>query len=241
MDLDNLPFNKGWYSIALPNRPCDGTYCYFPLESLPPVDKNIFDGSFNWLKELKPNLKKELEVYHQMPDSDNLKNLEELKKNTSEKNLKLPKVFLKIIENPTLQKEIPSCTAAYFNLSANLYKNPLSNGEGYFISFYHDQQDVLIWYLYLHLSGEQAVFCSGIDLELWESGYYDDELEKGITQEKKDKIISNNLLYCANSTEEFLYRIWIENHIGLKTYDADAENFTKAEQAYLKHYENTNQ
>jgi len=50
MNPEYIPFPTGWMSFDLGDyRPCDGTYCFYPYEELPPLDESLFRGEFQWL------------------------------------------------------------------------------------------------------------------------------------------------------------------------------------------------
>lgn len=68
--------------------------------------------------------------------------------------LQLPPEFVRFMSSPELQEEIPSATACYFKLGKQFIRCPFGDG-GYLLSFYHDQQDCLIWYIYVQNSGSR--------------------------------------------------------------------------------------
>jgi hypothetical protein len=122
-----------------------------------------------------------------------------------------------------LQGQIPSCTACYFDLSTEIIPSPLSNDDGYLIRFLNDQQDVLLWYLYIRPNGEHAVVVSPIPFD-------NTEARKSLT----DEIILNNTFFCAESFEEFIYRFWLENEIWFAL--DEGATMTPTQQAYLDFY-----
>lgn len=224
MKPEQTPFHPAWWSFDLGKyRPCDGTYCYYELSSTPPLDENIFQGKFQWLPELSPELKSLMEQYQQNEAGEVSEQMQVILDEAKNLNLTLPPAFVKFMSLEELQTQIPSCTACYFDLSAEITPCPLSNDGGYLIRFMNDQQDVLLWYLYLKPSGEHCVLVSPIPFD-------DAEVRKDLN----DKIILNNTYFCAESFEEFVYRFWLENEIWFAM--DDGSELDEIKKNYLSFY-----
>lgn len=227
----SLPFAYGWWSFDLGQyRPCDGTYCYYAYDSLPPIPEAQFTGSLQWLEQAG-----EADEYIS-PDEggeeeDTLPTrLSALSAAARALGLTLPAAFLRLMASPALRERIPSCTACYFTLSKRIVPCPGSE-EGYLIRFLNDQQDVLSWYLYLTPQGEHSVLVSPYELD---TAAEDEEESEPLTEQQRQSIIANTLV-CAPSFEAFLYRFWLENVLWFVVNEGEG-SLTDAQQQYLAHY-----
>ena len=228
------PFTMGWWAADLGRyRPCDGTYCLYPYESLPPLPP--LDGSLAWLGALPDAVDGQMEPYRNAPGVRG--NLERITAEAERLGLTLPGAFLRLMGSPELQDRIPSCTACYFQLSEHITPCPGSE-RGFVVRFLNDQQDVLAWYLYLTPAGEQCVLVSPYELDGAEA---DEDAATGSNarspeeQERRTQAISANIRVCALNFEEFIYRFWRENTLWFKLDSADA--LTADEQTYLAQVE----
>ena len=210
-------FKRGWYSFDLGSyRACDGTYCLY--ENIPPIDTP--DETLNWLGPLDSDTDAKMEI-HRNPAEARGK-LDAVAAHAQQLGLTLPESFKTLMASPKLQDRIPSCTACTFQLSGRILPCPESDG-GYIVCFLHDQQDVLLWYLYLTPEGEQSVLVSAIDLE----EFADTQAEQ--TPEKREEwrqAIRANTLVCAPSFASFVYRFWMENSIWFKLDSKDEDQMT---------------
>ncbi|NUM45255.1 MAG: hypothetical protein HUU38_11170 [Anaerolineales bacterium] len=219
------PFPTGWMSFDLgPYRPCDGTYCFYEYETLPPLEET-FRGEFQWL--LNPQtgpddrLRAIMDIHKQVPSGKIEEKLHRLLAEAPTLGLTLPDSFVRFMGSPALHDEIPSCTACYFDLPEKIVKSPV--GDGYIIRFLNDQQDVLLWYLYLTPDGDHFVFVSNI--------FFDDADLSEVPEER----ILGALAYCAPDFETFLYRYWLENTIWFSVNEQSGK-LTDTQKKYLSHY-----
>jgi hypothetical protein len=90
--------------------------------------------------------------------------------------------------------------------------------------FLHDQQDCLIWHLYLSPNGDECVLVSGAYLDQVFTGEEDITEEQAIWQTR----------VCAPSFEAFLYRFWLENVLWFQLNDDKPLN--EEQQRYLAFY-----
>jgi len=227
--MSDSPFEKGWWGIELPGaRPCDGTYCFFDYESLPPLNESLFRGEFQWLTELD-NSVEEMMAVHRAPDDEDEDEDEEqdmadtlvlLREEAAQTNIVLPPEFIRFMGNLVWRRAIPSCTACEFDLG-ELVPSVIEEGA-YTLLFLRDQQDVLLWYLYLTPDGEYRVICSPIPFD-------DADIDEPV------HVIKAHTLIVAPSFEAFLYRFWIENRIWFALEEGDG-GLTAAQQAYVDHY-----
>lgn len=229
----SLPFAYGWWSFDLgEERPCDGTYCYFPYDSLPPIPEAQLSGSLQWLAQAGEADEPDM---HISPEDEALPaRLSALTTSAQQLGLALPEAFLRLMSSPALRDRIPSCTACYFDLSRKIVPCPGSEA-GYLIRFLNDQQDVLSWYLYLTTQGEHCVLVSPYQLDEAAEDEEDEEESEPLTEQQRRSIIANTLI-CAPSFEAFIYRFWLENVLWFKL-NGDTSDLTDAERQYLAHYQ----
>jgi hypothetical protein len=221
MKASETPFMGLWWGIDLGEaRPCDGTYCGYAYETLPPLDMSLFKGEFQWLGELSEARKEQMALYHVPEAREGLKKgLEAIQAEAKKLSLSLPPEFIKWMASLELQDQIPSSTACYFSIGETIIPSPLADGS-YLLGFYNDQQDVLLWYLYLNTNGDHAVVASPIG-------------EEEFSEVSKEDF-QKETFFCGESFESFLYRLWIENRIWFGL-DEGAE-MDEVQKAYLGHY-----
>jgi hypothetical protein len=221
------PFRRGWYSFDLGQyRPCDGTYCLSPYEDLPPLPAP--DESLAWLGPLDARTDQQMQVHRDRQVASG--KLDQIVASAQRLGLTLPPSFLRLMESPELQERIPSCTACYFSLSDDIISCPGSE-QGYIVRFLNDQQEVLLWYLYLTPAGGQRVLVTPYSLE--------EIAQRGPLSEEWRQAILANTFACAPTFAEFIYRFWLENVIWFKLND-QAAALTPEELAYVAHYETRN-
>lgn len=216
-----LPFKPGWYSFDLGTyRPCDGTYCFYEYDSIPLSGEPNED-----LAWLGPDEGAEEDPIHRKASKDSAR-FDAIVASAAQLGLTLPPSFLKLMAAPGLQDRIPSCTACYFELSEKIVPCPASE-QGYIIRFLNDQQDVLLWYLYLTPAGEHCVLVSPYAL---------DDLKEALTDVGRQNVLANTYV-CAPSFAAFIYRFWLENVLWFKVSGGEnSEPLTEEEQRYLAHY-----
>jgi hypothetical protein len=222
-----MPFKMAWWSFDLGKyRPCDGTYCFYPYESLPPIPE--VDGTLSWLGSLDATTDQMMQVHRNAPEARG--NLERLIAEAEQLGLGLPQSFLRLMGSPKLQDRIPSSTACYFVLSEHIVPSPGTDG-GYVIRFLNDQQDVLLWHLYVTREGDRGVLVSPYPLDELASP----DASAGLGEDDRQAIIANTYL-CAPSFEAFIYRFWLENVIWFKVSGGNDTPLTEDERRYLAHY-----
>lgn len=222
-----LPFRRAWWSFDLGKyRPCDGTYCYYPLDSLPPLQ--LTPGTLDWLGPLDDQTDRQMGIHRNAPGERGA--LPTIQAEAATLHVTLPEAFVSLMGSPELQDRIPSSTACYFKLSDHIVPC-IGTEDSYVVRFLNDQQDVLLWFLYLTPDGNQRVLVSSAPLDELASQYPD-----GPTDAQEKAIIANTYV-CALSFDEFIYRWWLENTIWFKLDASDGGKLTEAEQRYLAHYE----
>jgi hypothetical protein len=154
--------------------------------------------------------------------------------------LMLPDAFMRLMAAPELQTRIPAYTGCWFSL----YLAPLvpcpGSEDGFVVRFLNDQQDCILWYLYVSRHGTEAVLAV-VDPGPEAPSPYLERLvtpdEDGpLTDEQRQAVLANTYA-CAPSLEAFLYRWWLEITLSMKLDGADSEPLTEEERHYLAHYQ----
>ena len=226
------PFPLAWWSFDLGRyRNCDGTYCRFEYDRLPPIP--TVSESLDWLEPLNTALDQEMAI-HRNP-AETRGEVAKIAASAARLGLTLPESFVRLMSDPKLQDRIPSCTACYFYMSDDIVPCPGSDG-GYIVRFLNDQQSVLLWYLYLTPQGDQYVLVTPIGLEEMAA-----KAAAGTLSDEERQDIQQNTWVCAPSFVSFIYRWWLENSIWFKVSDdadfVEAGTLTDVERAYLAHYD----
>lgn len=222
------PFASGWWSFDLGTyRPCDGTYCLFSAADLPPIPWPQ-DATLSWLPPLSESIDRQMAVYRNAPAARG--RVDAIAAEAARLGLTLPRPFVRFMGTPELHDRIPSCTACTFELGDHLVACPGSEGA-YIVSFLRDQQDCVIWYLYLTPAGEHAVLAFPGDLESFITGEPEAE-GKAVDM----AAVVHHIVVSAHSFTAFLYRFWLENTIWFKLNGDDKSPLTAEERGYLAHY-----
>jgi hypothetical protein len=218
------PFPLAWWAFDLGSyRACDGTYCRYEYESLPQIPS--VSESLDWLEPLDERTDARMAIHRNPPEARG--EVAKIAASAARLGLALPESFVRLMSSPELQDRIPSCTACYFTLSDDILPCPGSEG-GYIVRFYNDQQDVLLWYLYLTPQGAQYVLVTPIELE---------EMATDTLTDEERQSIHENTWVCAPSFVAFIYRWYLENSIWFKVSESDDESkLTSDERRYLAHY-----
>lgn len=236
-------FRALWCGIGLgDHRPCRGTYDGYLYESLPPLDPARFTGAFDWLGPAGD------------PVPGQVAEVEAVAEVLKEKGLALPADFTAFTTSEGLYRALDriSATACWSDLSAPL-PSPVEDGA-FLVRFLRDQQDCVIWYLYLRPSSETFVVHSTYDFEY---GYAADEPtvdaagadgvgepaepigaagEAGEPAEPDAGWRWDEIFWCAPTFEEFAYRFWTENTLWYAVGRTNRSKPAPAQQTYLDHY-----
>lgn len=207
----SVEFQTGWCATDLGNyRPCRGTYERYPYESIPTIDAARFIGTFDWIDD-------QGEI-----DPDGVAKMEGLNRQLAEVGLALPPDFVTFQTLTELSEilDAVSVTACWSSLSEKPIPSPAEPGA-FLIRFLTDQQDCVMWYLYLRPSGETFVVHSYYSLEDLPAG------EKAAAK----------IFRCAPSFEHFAYRFWIENMIWGELNEGHGAALAPELAAYLAHYQ----
>ncbi|MFG2339461.1 hypothetical protein [Streptomyces yangpuensis] len=219
-DTAAVAFPTGWCATDLGNlRPCASTYEVYPLESLPPLEAAHLDTGFDWLGGAGG------------PRSGHTEHLAAVQRELAEAGLALPEGFTAFYSSEHLCRAFDevSVTACWSHLSAPLH-SPAEDGAR-LVRFLRDQQDCVIWYLYLRPSGEAFVVLSHLELE--SAGWW----AQGEPTEDVRAAVASSLMRCADTFEEFAYRFVVENELWMQAHSADAESpLPPRLRAYADHY-----
>ncbi|MGW4695466.1 hypothetical protein ACWEO1_24190 [Kitasatospora cineracea] len=213
-------FEADWCHHELgPYRDCAATYERYPFDTLPPLDPAGFTGTFDWLGGLSGE---------PVPDTSAAE-LAELERAVADLGLALPADFLAYHRDGRLLRSLDEVAPAgnWTNFSPPL-PSPVEPGA-YLVRFFRDQQDCVLWYLYLRPGGECFVVHS------WNEYESDYELlaEGELTEEEMAD--PEAIRWCAASFEEFAYRYWVESRICLDFTNGDGPTDPRL-LAYLAHY-----
>ncbi|MFE5561484.1 hypothetical protein [Streptomyces sp. NPDC056544] len=111
--------------------------------------------------------------------------------------------------------------------------SPVEPGS-FLVRFLRDQQDCVIWYLYLRPSGEAFVVHSHLDYE------HEFEARRAAEETAGDLDDAGTqtaaILWCAPSFEEFAHRFWIENRLRHAVNGGDPSRLEPQLRSYLHHY-----
>ncbi|WP_051795362.1 hypothetical protein [Streptomyces sp. NRRL S-87] len=195
----------GWCATDLgPYRPCGSTYEVYPAEDLPALDPALLDGGFGWLGGPGDRA------------SGHAGQLASLEAELAPLGLRLPADFRTFYGSARLCGAFDevSVTACWSDLSRPL-RSPVEDGAR-LVRFLRDQQDCVLWYLYLRPSGEAFVVCSPADLEYAEG--LDGERAAAFRAAAAD-----SLLRCAGTFQEFACRFVVENELWSYLHESDAD------------------
>jgi hypothetical protein len=221
--LFSTGFRAAWCATDLGEyRACRGTYERYRYESLPPLDSSLFVGAFQWLGRAGD------------PLPENVTKLTGLATDLTASSLVLPQDFVTFQTRSKLYGVLDwvSVTGCWTDISKPL-PSPVDPGA-FLVRFLRDQQDCVIWSLYLRPSGEPFVVHSHLDYEHeyrarregWRT-----ETDLDDAQEQRAAIC-----WCAPSFEEFAYRFWVENRLWRAVRSGDLSGLEPELREYLRHY-----
>src|SRR5262249_7041977 len=146
----------------------------------------------------------------------------------------LPLSFKRLMGSSALLDRFPEYAGSWFPPLEHLTPC-IFGGRGRLLCFLRDQQDCVVWHLYLTPQGGEFVVSSWearIAAAAW------DEFNEGVPPDDMER--AEALEYatvCATSFEDFLYRLWLEIRISYKVGGYDDAPFTNPERRYLAYYE----
>ncbi|WP_424569005.1 hypothetical protein [Streptomyces sp. CH-036] len=222
-DLPSVDFDAAWCATGLGKyRACRYTYEEYSPDSLPPLDSSHFTGAFPWLGEAGDLIPRQVIE------------LNGLARDLAAKGLTLPRDFVtfQTTENFYGSLDEVSVTGCWTNLSDPL-PSPVEPGA-FLVRFFRDQQDCVIWYLYLRPTNEAFVVYSALDYEFeYEARRDGEETQTDLEDAEQQRA---EILWCAPSFEEFAHRFWIENRLWRAVNDGESPVLEPRLQDYLNHY-----
>lgn len=206
-----LPGYHDW-GDAFPLAP---TYAGFPLDWLPPVERELDDELRRLLRE--PPVDESLKGRATRADLDAL---------LAGAAIALPPSFAAFIESADARQRIRSATDCYLQLPASI----VSFGEGWLINFLADSQGCAFWLLYTGSDGEAVIVTE------FPPGF--EHSEHGAKRQQRDPgSLADDTSVCAASFSEFLYRLWIENEIFFRLSVPEARApLTEEQRRYGEHF-----
>lgn len=232
IDAPESGFRAAWAGTDLGRfRPSRGTYELYPSESLPPLPEGRFTGSYDWLGDPGE------------PVAEHVAAMDQVSAKLAEANLTLPDDFVALMTREHLHGALDkvSCTCCWTYL-AGPFPSP-QDPAARMVMFFRDQQDCVLWYLYLRPAADGSGTESFVTHSFRNLGY-EDELRSAGTEEALQELKEltedpyNVISWCAPSTEQFAYRFWIEGKLWFAASgDTSNNDLTPDMRAYLSHYE----
>src|SRR3954447_22084874 len=219
--LGELP--RVWAGTYLPGyhdwgdaSPLAPTYAGFPLDWLPPIEREL-DDELRWLLR-EPPVDEPLEGSATRAELDAL---------LAGKAVALPPSFAAFIDSAAARKRLRSATDCYLRLPDAIVRF----GEGWLINFLADSQACAFWLLYTGSDGEAVVVTE------YPPGFGFSDAQAR-SQRRDPGSLGSDASVCAASFSEFLYRLWIENEIffRLDGPEADRAPLTDEQRRYGEHF-----
>ncbi|MFD9410139.1 hypothetical protein ACFWBN_24440 [Streptomyces sp. NPDC059989] len=222
-----IDFDAVWCATDLGNhRPCRYTYEMYPYATLPPLDEKRFTGAFQWLGDAGGCV------------AEQTAKLRLLEEKLAIEGLALPEDFVTFYSSSSLRESLDavSVTGCWSSLSGPL-PSPVEPGA-FLVRFFRDQQDCVLWYLYLRPSGEVFVVNSHLD---YEYEYEARDSEDCQPESNLDDLAAQKagILWCAPSFEGFAYRFWLENCLWHAVNGGGEASLDAEMEKYLGHYQGT--
>jgi hypothetical protein len=218
--LPELP--RIWAGTYLPGYhdwgdefPLAPTYAGFPLDWLPPVEREL-DDELRWLLR-EPPVDGSLKGRAKRADLDAL---------LAGAAVVLPPSFAAFIDSADARKRIRSATDCYLQLPESIVRC----GEGWLINVLADSQSCAFWLLYTGADGEAVIVTE------FPPGFAHSEHEAE-RQQRDPWSLADDTSVCAGSFSEFLYRLWIENEIFFRLSVPEARApLTEEQRRYGEHF-----
>jgi len=205
-----------------PYRPYDKqgrTFAWFqvyPLQTLPPLDEESFAGDFAWFGDTGDPLGYRTAV------------TDPIAADLAKDGLSLPADFVALITRASLHRCLDREGGGSWTDVAGPLPSPADPADR-MVLFLRDQQSCIMWYIYLHRSGESCVVCSDRDFTRAP------ELRYGPGGETVPP--RREIFWCAPSVEIFAYRFLIEARLSHAIRDKRRAGELNLEiLAYLAHY-----
>jgi hypothetical protein len=216
-------FDAAWCATGLgAYRDCRYTYECYPYDSLPPLDSTRYTGAFEWLGGTGE------------PVPEQVARMEALAARLAAEGIVLPRDFVAFHTSGKVRYALDevSVTCCWTDISEPL-PSPVEPGA-VLVRFLRDQQDCVIWYLYLRPSGEAFVVHSYVDYEFAYEARREGEASDCDLDDVEEQRAA--ILWCAPSFEEFAHRFWMENRLWFAIRDDELSGLDAELRRYVEHY-----
>lgn len=188
----------------------------YPLEMVPPLDEESFVGDFAWFGDIGDPLD------HRAAVTDPIAS------DLARDGLSLPADFLALITRANLHRCLDREGGGAWTDVTGPLPSPVDPADR-MVPFFRDQQSRILWYLYLHHSGQAAVVCSDRDFTV----------EPGLRYGPDGEIVlpRREIFWTAPSVEIFAYRFLAEARLTLAIHEKQRAGELDPELlAHLAHY-----
>ncbi|PRY46118.1 hypothetical protein [Umezawaea tangerina] len=216
-----VEFPAVWAASALgEHRPCEDTYGRFPYSGVPSLDHLAFTGAFEWFGDLGEPV-----------DDKFTAALREVERAAAAAGVPLPADFLTYQSRSRIRVALDGVSCCWGDLS-DLMPSPFEPGA-HLLRFLRDQQDCVIWYLYLR-PGQDAFVVHSHELAYHLDHPFEDDSWEPLPELSAEELAAE-VSWCAPSFEQFAYRFWIENRLHEVLTDG-GRDLEPAERDYLDRY-----
>ncbi|MET1072556.1 MAG: hypothetical protein ABWY11_07920 [Umezawaea sp.] len=217
-----VEFTAVWAASALgEHRPCEDTYGRWPYDSVPPLDHLPFTGSYEWFGDIG-----------ELVDDRCTAAVRDLERAAADAGVALPADFVAFETHAEVRGALVDVSCCWTDLSG-LMPSPFEEGA-YLVRFLRDQQDCVIWYLYLR-PGQDAFVVHSHELA-WYLDHLLDDFDDGWEPPELTAVeLAAEVSWCAPSFEQFAYRFWIENRLS-EVLTEGGRDLEPAERDYLDRY-----
>lgn len=215
-----MTFRTGWYATDLGEyRSCRYTYERYRYEDQPPLDAARFVGGYEWFGNLGS------------PDTSAAEELAALDQRLGALGVRLPADFFTFYSHSLLREALDdvSVTSCWTDLSREPIPSP-AEPDAWLVRFLRDQQDCVMWYLYLRKGGETFVVCSPADLEYLAG--------MDPAQRKAEGVEQPEIVWCSPTFEQFAFRFWIECRAWRGLHRYEGVELDEMSQGYLRRFPN---
>jgi len=183
---------------------------------------------FDWVNDAPEELEELAEV-----DATLRVGQEQIAREAATLGLRLPPAYKRLMSSSAIVESFPDYADSWFAYEEHF--SPCTfGGRGRLLSVLHDQQNCVVWHLYLTPDGGEFVVSSWearIESALW------DKFNDGVPPDDEEQALTlEGATVCATSFDSFLYRLWREIRIYDKRGGTDDALLTDAERRYLDHY-----
>lgn len=188
----------------------------YGLETVPPLDEESFVGDFAWFGDIGDPLDYRTAV------------TDPIEADLARDGPTLPEDFTALITRANLHRCLDRGGGGAWTSVAGPLPSPVDPADR-MVLFFRDQQSCILWYLYLHRSGQSCVVYSDRNFTR----------EPGLMYGPDGEIVPprREIFWCAPSVEIFAYRFLVESRLAQAVRDKTRACELESELlAYLAHY-----